>query len=163
LSQVGEIDGVYHLSMGNIEGQSLAGLLESGQPLTAAQIGLAVRKIALALAEAHRRGVIHRDLKPANVMVNRRGEPVVMDFGLARRSDGADARLTQSGTVMGTPAYMAPEQAQGDVAAFGPACDVYSLGVVLYELLTGQLPFRGSAMSVVARLVTDTPPPPSTR
>jgi serine/threonine protein kinase len=159
----GEINGVCYLTMGYIEGRSLASVLESGKALTQRQAAQATRKIALALAEAHRHGIIHRDLKPANIMVNRRGEPVVMDFGLARRSTSEDARLTRTGIALGTPAYMAPEQAQGDLTAMGPGCDIYSLGVVLYEMLTGQLPFTGSPLSVMAQLVSDAPPRPSTK
>ncbi|MCI0463486.1 MAG: serine/threonine protein kinase, partial [Gemmataceae bacterium] len=117
-----------------------------------------IRKLAQALAEAHARGVIHRDLKPANVMVNQRNEPVIMDFGLARRAQ--DPRLTSPGAVMGTPAYMPPEQVLGDVNAVGPASDVYSLGVMLFEMLTGRLPFEGPVMAVLGQILTQDPPRP---
>jgi serine/threonine protein kinase len=112
---------------------------------------------------AHDRGVIHRDLKPVNVMMDSRGEPVVMDFGLARRADAGAAPLTVQGDVMGTPAYMPPEQVAGDVARMGPASDVYSLGVVLYELLTGGPPFTGAIFSILGQIATEQPQPPSAR
>jgi serine/threonine protein kinase len=146
--------------MAYIEGQSLGEWAHS-KPFTPRQSALLVRKLALALREAHKRGVIHRDLKPSNVMIDRRGEPMVMDFGLARRSGTADPRLTHSGAVMGTPAYMSPEQASGDADATGPVSDVYSLGVILYELLTGRLPFQGQVLAVLCQVVLDEPPPPS--
>jgi serine/threonine protein kinase len=158
---VGEADGVNYLSMAYIEGRPLSDLLKGGKPQPQRGVAAVVRKLALALEEAHKKGVIHRDLKPSNVMINRRKEPVLMDFGLARRVGGGEARLTRSGSVMGTPAYMPPEQVNGDVAAMGPACDVYSLGVILYELLTGRLPFEGPVMAVLARIVTQEPEPPS--
>src|SRR5262249_42790444 len=90
--------------------------------------------------------VVHRDLKPANILITPQGDPVVTDFGMALRLGAEDVRLTQSGTVLGTPLYMAPEQFRGDQTAIGPACDVYSLAVILYELLTGGTPFRGPGM-----------------
>jgi hypothetical protein len=93
-------------------------------------------------------------------MVNRRGEPVIMDFGLARRG-GSDDRLTRVGAVLGTPAYMAPEQARGRLGDMGPGCDVYSLGVILYELLCRRLPFTGDAVAILSQVLIDPPPPPS--
>src|SRR5262249_33201089 len=120
-----------------------------------------VRKLATALQEAHARGVIHRDLKPSNVMMSGRGEPIVMDFGLARRDETVEARLTKDGTVLGTPAYMPPEQVRGETRAIGPACDIYALGVILYELLAGPLPFEGSVLNILGKILTEEPPPPS--
>jgi serine/threonine protein kinase len=180
---VGEIDGTLFLTMAYLEGRPLADVLRSNRkPLPERQAAALVRKLALALAEAHRKKVIHRDLKPANVMLNPRGEPVIMDFGLARRGGqadprgrpdaavtqgvltaaaAADANLTQFGTVMGTPGYMAPEQAQGNPDAIGPACDIYSLGVILYELLAGRLPFTGDPLSILIQVASDEPKPPS--
>jgi serine/threonine protein kinase len=105
--------------------------------------------------------VVHRDLKPGNVMINKRKEPVIMDFGLARRTTEDGTRLTADGLVMGTPAYMAPEQARGDREAMGPGCDVYALGVLLYELLAGRPPFGGTIAEVLSRVLCDEPDRPS--
>jgi predicted Ser/Thr protein kinase len=159
---VGEINGVPYLTMAYIEGRSLAEVLRGNKkPFPPRQAAALVRKLALALHEAHRHHVIHRDLKPANVMIGPGGEPIVMDFGLARRGDSSDVRLTQQGAVLGTPAYVSPEQAKGAVEQVGPACDIYSLGVILYELLTHRLPFTGDTFSVLAQVLVEEPPPPS--
>jgi serine/threonine protein kinase len=158
---VGEIGGVSYLTMAYVEGKPLSHLIEGPKPPTPRQSALLVRKLALALEEAHRRGVIHRDLKPANVMIDRRGEPVIMDFGLARRGRKGDPRLTQEGSFLGTPAYSPPEQVSGKVEAMGPASDVYSLGVILYELLAGRLPFTGDMMAILSSVLLEQPPPPS--
>jgi predicted Ser/Thr protein kinase len=158
---VGEVGGVHFLTMAFIEGKPLSDFVRGGKAQPPRQAAALVRSLARGLQEAHARGIIHRDLKPSNVMINQRKEPVVMDFGLARRSGSGDVRLTQTGAVMGTPAYMAPEQVRGDVQAMGPACDIYSLGVILYELLTGRLPFQGPVTAVLAQILVDEPEPPS--
>src|SRR5262245_39097211 len=159
---VGDIDGRHYLTMAFVEGRSLAELIRGGQPLPEKPVADLVRKLALALEEAHRKGVIHRDLKPANIMINERHEPVILDFGLARQTQKEDVRLTAPGTILGTPAYMPPEQVRGDTEAMGPACDVYSLGVVLYELLAGRLPFQGTNVgALISAVLTVNPPPPS--
>jgi serine/threonine protein kinase len=157
LYDVGEVNGTPYLTMGYIEGKPLSEVLKHGTPPTPRQAAVLVRKIALALEEAHRANVIHRDLKPANIMMNMRGEPVVMDFGLARRTVAHEARMTQAGRAMGTPAYMSPEQACGDVNRMGPPSDIFSLGSILYELLAGEVPFKGSSLIVLAQVVTDEP------
>lgn len=159
---VGEFEGVPYLTMAYIDGRSLATTLrEDKKPLSPVQAAALVRKLALALAEAHRQQVIHRDLKPSNIILTAGGEPILMDFGLARRGDDSDVRLTQQGAVLGTPAYMAPEQARGDSDSVGPACDIYSLGVLLYELLTRRLPFTGETFALLARVLSEPPTPPS--
>ncbi len=156
---VGEADGVHYLSMAFIDGEPLSARTREYARRPPREAAALVRTLALALEEAHRQGVIHRDLKPSNVMMNRRGEPVVMDFGLAREVQAAAAVQTHQGTILGTPAYMAPEQARGDVTAMGPGCDVYSLGVILYELLVGRVPFDGPTLDVLVQQVRDEPPP----
>jgi formylglycine-generating enzyme required for sulfatase activity/serine/threonine protein kinase len=158
----GQIDGKHYLSMAYIEGRPLSAFIQPDKPQTERQILIVIRKLALALQEAHDHGIVHRDLKPANIMVDKKGEPIIMDFGLAqqvRRKD--DARLTQTGNILGTPAFMSPEQVDGDPEKIGPPADQFSLGVILYELLTGQLPFRGSVMSVMSQILTQEPPRPS--
>jgi predicted Ser/Thr protein kinase len=158
---VGEIAGIHYVTMAYLEGKPLAELIKGGKPLPPRPVAALVRKLARALQELHHCGIIHRDLKPSNIMINLRHEPVVMDFGLARRFDKDAAQLTRSGQVLGTPAYMAPEQVAGDLTALGPACDIYSLGVVLYELLAGRVPFKGPMAAVLMQIVMEEPAPPS--
>jgi serine/threonine protein kinase/formylglycine-generating enzyme required for sulfatase activity len=159
---VGEIEGTHYISMAYIEGHPLSAFVRSHKQQPERQILIVVRKLAQGLQEAHEQKIVHRDLKPANIMVDKRGEPLIMDFGLARytRPD-EDVRLTHSGTLVGTPAYMSPEQVDGNSANIGASTDQYSLGVILYELLTGQLPFRGSMMAVLGQIVTKEAPAPS--
>ncbi|HEV7999606.1 MAG TPA: protein kinase [Planctomycetaceae bacterium] len=158
----GEIDGKHFITMAYIEGHLLSALIRPEPPRSERQILIAIRKLALALQEAHDHGIVHRDLKPSNIMVDKKDEPIIMDFGLAQqdRRDG-DARLTQAGTVLGTPAFMSPEQVEGDPAKIGPTTDQYSLGVILYELLTGQLPFAGPIITVMRQSLTKEPTHPS--
>jgi serine/threonine protein kinase len=156
---LGEVSGVPYLAMAYVEGKPLSASIRAG--LGQQAVARLVRKLALAMAEAHEHGVVHRDLKPSNVMLNQRGEPIIMDFGLARRAGQESVRLTQEGAILGTPSYMAPERIEGNLDDMGPAADVYSLGVILYELLTGRLPFQGSMLSVVAQIVNNEPQPPS--
>lgn len=158
--EVSEADGRDFIVMEFVEGKPLDNFVARGkiQPKQAVQV---VRKLAQALDEAHRHGIIHRDIKPANVMVNLRGEPIIMDFGLARVQRTTDIALTQSGVIMGSPAYMSPEQARGAVDEIGPAADIYSLGIVLYELLCGKRPFTGTVLEVIGDIQHVEPPPPS--
>ena len=158
---VGDIDDIPYLTMAYVEGRTLTAWLGGGKRLPQRQVALLGRKLADALAAAHRRGIIHRDLKPSNIMINQRHEPVVMDFGLARRFQAEDARLTRVGAIVGTPAYMPPEQVAADTDAASPACDVYSLGVILYELLTGRLPFEGPVAAVLGQILYQEPERPT--
>ncbi len=160
---VDQVDGTHYLTMAFIEGDTLAKQVSAyGQKPPRDAVSL-VRTLALALDEAHRMGIIHRDLKPSNVMINNRGEPIVMDFGLAREIQSSSIDLSAPGMVMGTPSYMAPEQARGDQAAIGPSCDIYSLGIVLYQLLVGELPFQGTMLDVIGQHLHVPPPRPSLR
>ncbi|MFM8286816.1 MAG: protein kinase domain-containing protein [Planctomycetaceae bacterium] len=140
--QVGQCDGQHFFTMGFIEGQSLKERMQRG-PLVPREAAELLRKLAEAIAYAHRRGVVHRDLKPANVLLDAQGEPRVTDFGLARKLEQT-GELTRSNAVMGTPSYMPPEQASGKSAGVGPEADIYSLGAVLYCLLTGRPPFQAA-------------------
>ncbi len=154
---VGEIDGQTFLSMAYLEGRPLSDYTKSQKKQGERSVAKLVMKLARALQEAHEIGVVHRDLKPANIMVGKKGEPVVMDFGLARRLDSNDTRVTKSGTIVGTPAYMSPEQVEGDPDAVGPGSDQFSLGVILYEMLAGQLPFQGTMLSVIGQIAHKAP------
>src|SRR5262245_54199796 len=156
----GESTGHPYFTMECVEGGSLAHSL-AGQPQPPRRAAELVATLAVAVQFAHKSGFIHRDLKPANVLLTADGVPKITDFGLAR-SLQAGPGLTRSGECMGTPRYMAPEQAQGHSRALGPAVDIHALGAVLYEMLTGQPPFDGqSAMEILRKVVTAEPTPPS--
>jgi serine/threonine protein kinase len=155
---VGEIDGQHFITMAYIQGRSLSEFVSPTKHQHERHIVTVVRKIGLALHEAHVNGLVHRDVKPANVMIDLRNEPIIMDFGLARQlDDGEDSRLTRDGAILGSPAYMSPEQIEGQAGNLGPACDIYSLGVIMYELLTGQLPFQGSVASIIGQILAKEP------
>jgi serine/threonine protein kinase len=153
----GEQDGQHYFAMAFAVGGGLAQHLDRYIADVRAAAGL-LEKIARAVQYAHDKGILHRDLKPANVLLDEHGEPLVSDFGLAKFVH-ADSELTQTGAVIGTPSYMAPEQAGGLGDRIGPATDIWALGVMLYELLTGRRPFVGSNSEEVRRQVREADPP----
>jgi serine/threonine-protein kinase len=156
----GEHDGRPYFTMELMEGGTLARRL-AGTPLPARDAAALVAALADAVGAAHTAGVVHRDLKPSNVLLTADGTPKVSDFGLAWRVDGRP-ELTRTGVAVGTPSYMAPEQAEGEKGAIGPATDVYALGAVLYECLTGRPPFRAeSDLATLYQVVAREPVPPS--
>lgn len=158
---VGEIDGRHYISMEFVRGKKLQDYIKPDKPMAEKQVMAVIRKIALAMHEAHSHGVIHRDLKPDNIMVNEKGEPVVMDFGLVYKSESKNStRITQRGMLVGSPAYMSKEQVEGDPEKLTAATDQYSLGVMLYQLLTAKLPFDGGIHGVLAAILTKDPTPP---
>jgi serine/threonine protein kinase len=157
---VGQLGGIHYLSMAFIDGQPLSRVIAERRHGDALAIATLVQKIARGLHKAHDEGIIHRDLKPDNIMIDGDGEPVVMDFGLARRVD-EEVRLTAPGRILGTPAYMSPEQVNGDPEKIGRATDIYSLGVVLYEMLAGRLPFQGTFTAVLHQIMEREPSRPS--
>jgi len=155
---VGEYRGHHYIVMGHIEGNSLA---RFNMPVGTKTAALITLKLADALIEAHDQGIIHRDLKPSNIMIEaKRKEPVILDFGLAR-DFVQDSNITQDGQVFGTPTYMSPEQARGKIADIGPKSDIFSLGVVLYELVCGRPPAQGSPAEILVHILTKEPAPPS--
>jgi serine/threonine protein kinase len=157
--EVGEIQGQHFFSMDFIEGTSLAQRLTRG-PLPGREAARYVRQVAKAVHYAHRQGILHRDIKPSNILLDAEDEPHITDFGLAKRLGNQDSGQTRTGAVLGTPSYMAPEQAQGKIRDLGPACDIYSLGAMLYELLTGRPPFRAETpIDTVMQVIHNEPVP----
>jgi WD40 repeat protein len=144
IHEVGEAGGHPYCALEFVEGGSLAAKLD-GKPLPALEAAQLVTALARAMQLAHSRNVVHRDLKPANVLLTADGTPKITDFGLARQLD-SDSGATQAGAVMGTPSYMAPEQASGHAHEAGPAADIYALGAILYECLSGRPPFKGKTV-----------------
>ena len=157
--EVGELERHPFYSMQYVEGTTLARRLAAG-PIPARETATLMAQVAEAVHVAHSRGVLHRDLKPSNILIDLDGFPRVSDFGLAKRLE-ADASVTHTGAILGTPCYMSPEQAAGSRGDVGPASDVWSLGAILYQMLTGRPPFQGSSpMDTLLAVLESDPPVP---
>jgi serine/threonine-protein kinase len=160
IHDVGQWNGQDYFAMEYIDGLSLSEWMAQGP----VDLGTAVRLVATvarAVEHLHRQGIIHRDLKPSNILIDSDGQPFVTDFGLAKVFLGSGSDLTATGIIAGTPSYMAPEQASGRRAEIGPTTDVYSLGAILYELLTGRPPFRGETpLDTLMDVLSGDPPAP---
>jgi len=157
---LGEVGDLRFISMSYIEGESLRALLDRDGPMSAEKGVPLVRQIAVALQAAHEAGIVHRDLKPHNILIDKEGQPYIGDFGISR-SMASDGTMTETGAILGTVDYMSPEQAKGDVPDH--RSDIFSLGVMMFEMFTGTLPFRASnALSVMVKRVHEDAPQPST-
>jgi serine/threonine-protein kinase len=158
--EVGQANGMPFCVLEFLSGGTLLGRL-TREPVSARGAATLAEAMARGMHHAHERGIIHRDLKPSNVLLADDGTPKIGDFGLARRLDG-DGEQTRTGAILGTPNYMAPEQATGNPHALGPATDVYGLGAILYDMLTGRPPFRGeTAGDTLHQVITEEPVPPA--
>jgi tetratricopeptide (TPR) repeat protein len=161
IHNVGQADGLPFFELEYVEGGSLDRHLD-GTPWPARRAAELVEALARGVAEAHRQGIIHRDLKPGNVLLAADGTPKITDFGLAKALD-KESGLTRTDSIMGSPGYMAPEQAAGQAKLVGPLADVYALGAILYELLTGGPPFRGTTVLEIIEQVKHAEPIPPSR
>ena len=160
IHEVGNHDGKPFFSLEYVDGGNLRDKL-AGTPLPARKAARLVETLAQAMHAAHEHGIVHRDLKPANVLMTKDGVPKITDFGLAKQL-GQDSGQTHTGQVMGTPSYMAPEQASGNVKSIGPVTDIYALGALLYELLTGRPPFKAATVhDTLDQVRNQEPVPPS--
>jgi serine/threonine protein kinase len=160
----GEVDGRPYIALAFLEGRLLDDVIRSETPLSQIWSVRLVIQIARAMQYAHEQSIIHRDLKPSNIILTTDGEPIVMDFGLARilrDYDSGEEKLTKDGAVIGTPKYMAPEQLNGEQQNISAATDVYSLGVILFELLTGVCPYSGSLLKLLKQIATVSVPSPT--
>lgn len=156
--EAGEQDGQFYFTMKLVDGTSLNQRLAEG-PMNPREAAALLAPVCRAIHFAHQQGVLHRDLKPANILIDREGRPHVSDFGLAKRVE-FDADLTITGAILGTPSYMAPEQAGGNRGKLGPTADVYSLGTILYQMLTGRPPFQAASPVDTVLLVLEQEPLP---
>lgn len=160
IHDIGEQEDHPYFSLEFVDGGSLAARIKE-QKISPVQAAELIETLARAMHFAHQSGIVHRDLKPANILLTSDGVPKITDFGLAKQL-GSEQGQTRSGAVMGTPNYMAPEQARGQVRAIGPSSDVYSLGAILYELLTSVPPFQGeTVMDTIIQVTNEDPVPPS--
>ena len=159
--EVGEHQGRPYFAMEFVDGPTLERHL-AGQPQPVRQAAELLRTLALAVQHAHTLNVVHRDLKPANILLSADGAPKISDFGLAKRLDSQSTALTQEGAVVGTPGYMAPEQAGGRTKGIGPATDVFALGALLYQVLIGRPPFLANSWQhAIEQVLHDEPQPPA--
>ncbi len=158
----GRLDKFYYITMPYIEGVTLDQFFSENKKSVQEMISV-VLTITRAMQHAHENGIVHRDLKPGNILINSEDQPMITDFGLAFAYEEAsqETRLTGAGQVIGSPSYMAPEQAESQLGKVGPGSDVYSVGVILFELITDQLPFEGSLTEVLTKLVNEPAPAPS--
>src|SRR5256714_3139080 len=156
--EVGERDGSCYFSMKFVEGGQLDDVIRH-EPMPPRRAAELIAKVARTVHYAHEHGILHRDIKPGNILLDQKGEPHLTDFGLARLVE-SESTVTRTLEVLGTPSYMAPEQAEGENAAVSSATDVYGLGAVLYHLLTGQPPFAGGTTYETIKLLLDTEPRP---
>ena len=154
--EIQEHEGLHFFTMAYVEGEPLSSRLRTG-PLPPRQAANLLKSVAIGIAYAHQQGVVHRDLKPSNILIDLTGQPRISDFGLAKRV-GMNSSSTARGEILGTPSYMPPEQAQGNIDQIGPLSDVYSLGAVLYAALTGSPPFQSASPLETVRQVIELEP-----